>query len=399
MRLLSLKSCVKIAALSVLKGKADGNRCGKRAKSSRQRASLLLRILTLLSPLMLFAATQSAIVAQTPALAAPADLSASVSAEGITLSWTAPDGEVDGYEILRQLPAQGETELSTLVDDTDSSDASYTDTSATTPGERYVYQVKTIRGDERSDASDSVTVDFVSISCEIMLGDNHDILHCELSAGELAITSVTWTPSFEAQYEQTTDRTTANWVIADEYCGQSTTVTAAAQLGESELPELETEITLECSPEPTDDLAVSCVNLVENDEHILSCALSGGDQTITSAVWLPYFQAAYETTKEGDQATERPGSLRTRIIAARPRRWMWICNLARRVFRRFRRPSRSTASSEWMTIAAWRTRSAPPMATRKLKRAATATAMMIASLAAIRMAAPFRPTLATTSFC
>ena len=37
-------------------------------------------------------------------------------------------------------PSQGETELTTLVDNTGSSDASYTDTSATTPGERYIYR-------------------------------------------------------------------------------------------------------------------------------------------------------------------------------------------------------------------------------------------------------------------
>ena len=93
----------------------------------------------------------SPVVAQDPPpLTAPTDLSASVSAEGITVTWTAPDGQVDGYEILRQRPLQGETDLTTLVDNTGDSETSYTDTSATTPGEQYVYGVKTIRGADRS---------------------------------------------------------------------------------------------------------------------------------------------------------------------------------------------------------------------------------------------------------
>ncbi|MCY4060817.1 MAG: LysM peptidoglycan-binding domain-containing protein [Chloroflexi bacterium] len=247
----------------------------------------------------------SPVVAQDPPpLTAPTDLSASVSAEGISITWTAPDGQVDGYEILRRRPLQDETDLTTLVDDTGDSETSYTDTSATTPGEQYVYGVKTIRGSDRSDASDSVTVDFITISCEIVTGDNHDILHCTANAGEVAITSADWTPSFEEQYEQTTSRPTAAWVIADEYCDVSTTVSVAAQSGESVFPTVETSITLACSPEPTDELTVSCENLVVNDEHILSCALSGGDQTIDSATWLPYFEAADEKTIEGDEARE-----------------------------------------------------------------------------------------------
>ena len=243
-------------------------------------------------------------MAQTPPLTAPTDLSASVSAEGVTLSWTAPEGQVDGYEILRQLPSQDETELTTLVDNTGSSDASYTDTSATTPGERYIYRVKTIRGDDRSGMSYFVRVDFVSVSCEIVTGDNHDILQCTLSAGELVITSALWTPSFEAQYAQTTSRSAATWVIADEYCGQSTTVEIEAQSGELALPAVETTITLECAPETPDTLSVSCENLVENSQHILRCELSGGDQTITSAQWTAGFASDSAQTTEGDEATE-----------------------------------------------------------------------------------------------
>ena len=287
MRLLSLKSCLELAALSILRPKADGHLCVKRAAGGRQPASLPLRILALLCPLMLFAATQSPVVAQTASPAAPTDLRANVSADGITLSWTAPEGQVDGYEILRRRPLQSETDLTSLVGNTGSSDTSYSDASATTPGEQYIYAVKTIRGSDRSELSASVQVDFVSVSCEIVTGDNHDILQCSLSAGELVITSALWTPSFEAQYAQTTSRPAATWVIGDEYCGQSTTVEVEAQSGESALPTVETTITLECSPEPVDTLAVSCENLVENSQHVLRCKLSGGDQTITSAQWTP----------------------------------------------------------------------------------------------------------------
>lgn len=247
----------------------------------------------------------SPVVAQDPpALTAPTGLSASVSAEGVTITWTAPDGQIDGYEILRQRPLQSETDLTTLVDNTGSSDASYADTSATTPGERYVYAVKSIRGNDRSDASESVQVDFVTVSCEIVTGDNHDILHCTANAGEVAITSADWIPSFEEQYQQTTSRPTAAWVIADEYCDVSTTVTVVAKSGESVFPTVETSITLACSPEPTDDLTVSCENLVENNQQALSCALSGGDQTVTSAQWTPQYDSDDAQTTEGDDATE-----------------------------------------------------------------------------------------------
>ncbi len=313
MRALSLKSCLEIAALSVLKGKADGHVYVKRSTRKRQPASLPIRILALLCPLMLFAATQSPVVAQTPPLAAPTDLTANVSAEGITLSWTAPVGTVDGYEILRQVPAQGETELATLEDNTGSSLNSYTDTSATTLGERYIYRVKTIRGADRSEQSQPVQVDFpatapppvtVTVSCEILDGDNHNILQCEASAGDREISSAQWTPSFEVQYAQTTDLPTAHWVIADEYCGQSTDIEVDASVDDLTPPTAVTTITLECPPAPTDELSVSCENLVVNQDHVLNCALSGGDQTITSAQWTPGFDSNSAQTTEGDDAAE-----------------------------------------------------------------------------------------------
>ena len=105
---------------------------------------------------------------------------------------------MDGYEILRRRPLQGETELTTLVDNTGGRETSYTDTSATASGEQYVYGVKAIRGSDRSAMSNPAEIDVptaptptatpvsVSVSCEILTGANHNILQCTASAGDLS---------------------------------------------------------------------------------------------------------------------------------------------------------------------------------------------------------------------
>ena len=300
----------------VLRDRRAGRGGGKRKTSLLLCSGRPLPVLSLLALCLLAFALQLPVAAQEPALAAPTGLTASVSSSGVTLSWTAPAGTVDGYEILRRRPLQDETELATLVDNTGSSATSYTDTSATTLGERYIYRVKAIRGDNRSEMSQPVRIDFpttppptptpirATASCEILSGDNHDILQCTVSAGNLPITSATWTPSFESQYLQTTDGPVANWVIADEYCGLSTNVEVAAQTGDISLSTVETTITLECAPEPAATLSVSCENLVENNQHTLRCSLSGGDQTITMAVWSPFFDPQSYQTKRDEEATE-----------------------------------------------------------------------------------------------
>ena len=90
---------------------------------------------------------------------APTGLTATlVEGGGVTLTWTAPaedSGSVSGYEILR---AVGEGELTTLVADTGSTATTYTDATATEAGETYAYQVKAIRGEERSQASGEAQV-------------------------------------------------------------------------------------------------------------------------------------------------------------------------------------------------------------------------------------------------
>ncbi len=307
MRLSFLKIFQRFASLPALRDNADRHTGAKRRESARLRGKFPRLALALACLFLLSAAAQSPTLAQnTPALAAPTDLTASISAEGVTISWTAPEGTVDGYEILRQRPQQDETELSTLVDDTESSDVTYSDTSATTLGEQYVYAVKTIRGSERSAASDSLTVDYptvrpvaVSLSCEGFTGITQYILRCRVTAEELSITSATWTPSYETEFEQTTAGPMASWVIADEFCGQSTTVEVDALAGERELPTAETTVTLDCPP-PADanTVSVSCDTVIENSQHKLSCQASAGEQSIDTAYWTAHFETenAQETS-------------------------------------------------------------------------------------------------------
>ena len=76
----------------------------------------------------------------------------------VGLTWTAPAEDADtitGYEILR---AVGEGELTALVADTGGTAIAYTDATATEAGETYAYQVKAIRGEDRSQASGQAQV-------------------------------------------------------------------------------------------------------------------------------------------------------------------------------------------------------------------------------------------------
>ena len=304
-----------LALAIALSGKAAGVISVKLNLSELARVGPPLQRLALLCLCLLMVAPYAPTLAQDPAPTAPTNLSASLSNEGVVLSWTAPAGQVDGYEILRRRPAQSETALATLVDDTGNADTTYTDTSATTADEEYVYGVKAIRGASRSTVSFRVNIVYqvptpvptpvvLTASCAMTAGDNHDILNCSVSAGDLAFSSVLWTPDFEDQYAQTTDGPEVNWVIAPEYCGLSTTVTVEAQAGGETLPTAQTTITLECSPEPADELAVSCENVIKNSQHVLSCELSGGDQTVTSAEWTPAFDVESAQTTSGAGAAE-----------------------------------------------------------------------------------------------
>ena len=93
---------------------------------------------------------------------APTGLTVSLVENKVTLSWTAPaeDAEsVDGYEILRRRPYEGETTLATLVADTESTATTYTDDAANEAGVRYAYRVKALRGDDVSLSSNFDRID------------------------------------------------------------------------------------------------------------------------------------------------------------------------------------------------------------------------------------------------
>ena len=93
-----------------------------------------------------------------PADLAPTGLTAALVDGGVSLNWDAPaeeTGSITGYAILR---AVGEAELSVLVADTSSTATAYTDTTATEAGATYAYQVKALRDDEQSQASNRAEV-------------------------------------------------------------------------------------------------------------------------------------------------------------------------------------------------------------------------------------------------
>ncbi len=89
----------------------------------------------------------------TPEDLRPTGLEVELVENRVTLSWTAPaeDAEsVDGYEVLRRRPYEGEPTLATLVADTESTATTYTDATANEAGVRYIYRVKALRGSEVS---------------------------------------------------------------------------------------------------------------------------------------------------------------------------------------------------------------------------------------------------------
>ena len=74
------------------------------------------------------------------------------------MTWIAPSEDADsvtGYEVLR---AVGDGEMTTLAADTGNTATAYTDATATDAGETYAYQVKAIRGEDRSQASGQAQV-------------------------------------------------------------------------------------------------------------------------------------------------------------------------------------------------------------------------------------------------
>ena len=89
---------------------------------------------------------------------APSGLTAQAVDGGVDLSWSAPAEDADsvtGYEVLR---AVGEGDMATLAADTATTTPTYTDATATEAGETYAYEVKAIRGEATSQASNRVSL-------------------------------------------------------------------------------------------------------------------------------------------------------------------------------------------------------------------------------------------------
>ena len=93
---------------------------------------------------------------------APSNLTAELADGQVTLNWDAPAEDaasVTGYEILRRRPKQGEETLTILVADTGSTATAHVDGTANEPGQRYVYRVKALRGEEKSRWSNYARID------------------------------------------------------------------------------------------------------------------------------------------------------------------------------------------------------------------------------------------------
>ena len=76
---------------------------------------------------------------------APRNLTVSLGPGAVTLTWDPPDDDsVTGYQILRRRPPLGENQLLAHVENTGSTDASYSDTDDLALGYRHVYRVRAI---------------------------------------------------------------------------------------------------------------------------------------------------------------------------------------------------------------------------------------------------------------
>ena len=166
--------------------------------SVRRSASILA--LALIAALGLFS---SEVWAQSAVEEKPSNLTAQVVAAGIQLNWNAPQAraaEVDGYQILRRRPDEGEALLLVLVADTGSTATSYLDATATEPGVSYIYRVKARRGHELSRFANKVQLTYTAPEPEpqptlepepspagvtVELGDITDLQRPQFLAGEL----------------------------------------------------------------------------------------------------------------------------------------------------------------------------------------------------------------------
>ena len=99
----------------------------------------------------------------------PTELLARSHNDGIRLGWTAPGGEVTGYQILRRKPKECESDFVVLVEDTGDDTAAYTDTDAIV-NVKYIYRVKAIRDDEMGPPSNFTVLVYRPLSSLTMSG-------------------------------------------------------------------------------------------------------------------------------------------------------------------------------------------------------------------------------------
>ena len=139
---------------------------------------------------------------------APTNLTGAASANGITLSWTAPDAAgITGYQILRRLTADGwDWSKAVYVDDTGSTDTGYTDTGVVA-GKEYHYRVKGRNGDEIGRWSNGINVQAIDQSPDATLS-NLELSGVNFGTFDSATTG--YTASVGNDVEQTTVTATTN---------------------------------------------------------------------------------------------------------------------------------------------------------------------------------------------
>ncbi len=93
---------------------------------------------------------------------APAGLTATATAGGMHLNWTAPEGEVTGYQILRRIPTACEQQLAVHLENTGDDATEWTDTDVV-HGNRYVYRVKAINAAGIGPQSNFATATFYNL--------------------------------------------------------------------------------------------------------------------------------------------------------------------------------------------------------------------------------------------
>ena len=97
-----------------------------------------------------------------PSIPPPKRTAAAQVGTAIVVSWEAPGGQVDGYQILRN---KDSSNFRTIVENTGNTDTTYTDTPATSG--RYKYRIKTIRGSNISPNSPKATVNFIATAAAL----------------------------------------------------------------------------------------------------------------------------------------------------------------------------------------------------------------------------------------